>query len=215
MAALLWAFLSDDNCSCFQKGDNAPCIFPSESPSRIQREFQWASSNMARLRASASALLAGAIGLTLAARLSLSGFDVSVVARGESLKAIRENGVRLIDLGGDHSAKVTVGVAKDFGVQQILFLCPKSHDLGDLAMSLLPMIAAETVIVPVINGIPWWLFEGIGSGWWTGYRIGRSWRQDQINIASCTNYRNDCNDHRGAASPRPGTHPKSPSHDFG
>ncbi len=44
-------------------------------------------------------------------------------------------------------------------------------------MSLLPMIAAETVIVPVINGIPWWLFEGIGSGWWTGHRIGRSRRQ--------------------------------------
>lgn len=33
-------------------------------------------------------------------------------------------------------------------------------------MSLLPMIAAETVIVPVINGIPWWLFEGIGGGWY-------------------------------------------------
>jgi len=104
---------------------------------------------------------AGAIGLTLAARLSLAGFDIYVVARGESLQAIRENGIRLTDTEGEHSANVTVGAAKDFGVQDILFLCPKSHDVGDLVQSLMPMITPETLVVPVINGIPWWLFDGI------------------------------------------------------
>ncbi|MBY3279830.1 2-dehydropantoate 2-reductase [Rhizobium laguerreae] len=108
---------------------------------------------------------AGAIGLTLAARLATAGFDVSVVARGESLEAIKQNGIRLLDLEGDHSVKVRVGAANELGVQHILFLCPKSQDLGGLATSLLSMITAETVIVPVINGVPWWMFEGIGGGW--------------------------------------------------
>jgi len=110
---------------------------------------------------------AGAIGITVAARLSIAGFHVRLVARGDSLAAINKQGIRLLDSEGDHRARVEVGQATDFGPQRILFLCSKSHDLVDLAAVLQPLISAETIIVPVVNGIPWWYFDG-DEGDWTG-----------------------------------------------
>jgi len=110
---------------------------------------------------------AGAIGITIAARLSIAGFHVRLVARGGSLAAISKQGIRLLDSEGDHRAHVEVGQATDFGPQRILFLCSKSHDLADLAAALQPLISAETIIVPVVNGIPWWYFDG-DEGDWTG-----------------------------------------------
>lgn len=102
---------------------------------------------------------AGAIGLTLAARLSVAGFRVTIVARGESLASIRRNGIRLLDKEGDHRLRVNVGSASDFPPQDVLFLCPKSHDMASLAEAVQPLIASHTVIVPVINGVPWWYFN--------------------------------------------------------
>ena len=105
---------------------------------------------------------AGAIGLTLAARLALSGHRVSVVARGESLSAINRDGIRLIDLDGDHRVKVQAVRAADLSAQDIVFLCPKSQDLPELASSIQPGIDADTLLIPVVNGIPWWYFEDGG-----------------------------------------------------
>lgn len=107
----------------------------------------------------------GAIGLTLAARLSVGGFRVAVIARNESLHAIRESGIRLIDREGDHTFRVDVGSASAFPKQDILFLCPKSQDMPALANAVRSVVGADTIIVPVINGIPWWYFEGEAGAW--------------------------------------------------
>lgn len=107
----------------------------------------------------------GAIGLTLAARLSIAGFPVRLVARGDSLSFIKANGIRLIDREGDHRLQVDVGTATDFGIQDVLFLCPKSHDLPEMAAALQPLIGEHTTIVPVVNGMPWWYFDGVGGQW--------------------------------------------------
>jgi len=107
----------------------------------------------------------GAIGLTLAARLSIAGFPVRLVARGDSLSFTKANGIRLLDREGDHHLHVDVGNATDFGPQDVLFLCPKSHDLPQMAAALQPLISAHTMIVPVVNGIPWWYFDGDGGNW--------------------------------------------------
>lgn len=108
---------------------------------------------------------AGAIGITIAARFSIVGFRVRLIARGGSLASIRENGIRLLDKEGDHRSQVEVGRAADFGPQNILFLCAKSYDLPELAVSLQPLITSETTIIPVVNGIPWWYFDGEGEMW--------------------------------------------------
>jgi 2-dehydropantoate 2-reductase len=114
---------------------------------------------------------AGAIGVTIATRLSKVGFHVTMIARGETLEAISRNGITLIDREGSHTLNVEVGVGKDFASQDIIFLCPKSHDMEGLAQTVQPLISRETSIVPVINGIPFWYFDGI-DGNWSGRTIG-------------------------------------------
>ncbi|WP_313055546.1 ketopantoate reductase family protein [Pseudomonas lopnurensis] len=104
---------------------------------------------------------AGAIGCTLAARLAASGQPVSLLARGETLAAIRANGVRLHDLDGEHAVRVEASDScADLGEQDLVFLCTKAPALADLLPTLGPLIGAQTVLVPVVNGVPWWYFHG-------------------------------------------------------
>lgn len=102
---------------------------------------------------------AGAIGCTLAARIARSGNPVNLLARGNTLARIREHGVCLTDLEGSHVAEVNASDRADFGPQEVIFLCAKAQDLIGLTTPLLPLIDADTTIVPVVNGIPWWYFE--------------------------------------------------------
>lgn len=102
----------------------------------------------------------GAIGTTLATRIAMAGFEVTVVARGESLQKIKASGVRLLDGEGDHSASVDVSNGNDLGKQDIIFLCSKAQDLVLLAGTIQDAITQDTIVVPVINGIPWWYFQG-------------------------------------------------------
>lgn len=103
---------------------------------------------------------AGAIGGTIAARLAMAGLDVSVLARGATLEALRRDGITLTDLEGTHQVPVHASDQADFGVQDILFICAKAHDLPALLPRLMPMVGAHTVVVPAINGVPWWYFQG-------------------------------------------------------
>lgn len=113
---------------------------------------------------------AGAIGITLAARLRRAGFRVCMIARGDNLASIRENGIRLLDQDGEHHFMVDAGSPSDFPVQDIIFLCPKSQDLPALAASIRTLVGSDTLIVPVVNGIPWWYFDGV-SGPLAGHQI--------------------------------------------
>jgi 2-dehydropantoate 2-reductase len=102
---------------------------------------------------------AGAIGCTLAARISRGGNPVNLLARGKTLAHLREHGIRLTDLEGTHLAHVNLGERADFGPQDVIFLCAKAQDLLGLVTPLLPLIDAQTTIIPVVNGIPWWYFS--------------------------------------------------------
>ena len=107
---------------------------------------------------------AGAIGTTLAARLGRSGgqtgIEISVLARGDTLAVIRNEGLALIDLEGTHRVQPKVGRAADLGEQDVIFLCAKAQDLPSFADAAAPLLGPETLIVPVVNAIPWWYFEG-------------------------------------------------------
>lgn len=106
---------------------------------------------------------AGAIGCTLAARLVASGQPVSVLARGETLATIRRDGIVLNDLDGRHHAQVQASDnPAELGPQELIFLCTKAPALGDLLRQIQPMIGPETMVVPVVNGVPWWYFHGEG-----------------------------------------------------
>ncbi|HBT34174.1 MAG TPA: 2-dehydropantoate 2-reductase [Pusillimonas sp.] len=114
---------------------------------------------------------AGAIGCTVAARLAMAGISVNVLARGPALSAIAQNGIALTDLDGEHRVSVSASnQAGEFGVQDIIFVCTKAQALGRILPDLSPMIGPDTVLIPMVNGVPWWYFHGDG-GRFEGRRV--------------------------------------------
>jgi 2-dehydropantoate 2-reductase len=105
---------------------------------------------------------AGAIGGWVAAKLALAGEDVTVFARGDTLHLVRAEGIRLEEHGEEFVANVTgADDCAELGAQGILFIVVKAPALPPLASELRPLIGAETIIVPMLNGVPWWFVEGM------------------------------------------------------
>ncbi|MEO6624176.1 MAG: 2-dehydropantoate 2-reductase [Burkholderiaceae bacterium] len=114
---------------------------------------------------------AGAIGGFFAARLARSGHAVSVLARGPTLAALRSRGLRL-DSGG---VSFTVQVHADdnaqaLGAQDVVVLCVKAPSLEQVLPALTAMRTPDTVVVPALNGLPWWYFLG-ANGVLAGHRL--------------------------------------------
>ena len=100
---------------------------------------------------------AGAIGGWIAAKLAASGEQVGILARGETLAALQRGGLRLTQ--GDRSAGVAVRVSDDaaeLGPQDVLVIAVKAPALAAAAEAARPLIGGGTLIVPMLNGVPWW-----------------------------------------------------------
>ncbi len=105
---------------------------------------------------------AGAIGGNFAARLADAGNDVSVVARGAHLEAIKAKGLTLI--AGDKKIVARVRASDrpaDLGTQDILISTLKANGLPALAEGVGPLLGPETGVVFAQNGIPWWYGRGL------------------------------------------------------
>jgi len=105
---------------------------------------------------------AGAIGGNFAARLANAGHEVSVVARGAHLEAIRARGLTL--LAGDKKIVAQVHASDrtaDLGPQDAVISTLKATALGDLAASVTPLLGPDTPVVFAQNGIPWWYGHGL------------------------------------------------------
>ena len=110
---------------------------------------------------------AGAIGGHLAAKLAAAGHEVSVVARGANLAAIRANGVALRE-GARANARTLSGRVRasdrpsDLGAQDVVFVTTKATALDSFAAAAAPLVGnADTAFVFVQNGIPWWYAQGL------------------------------------------------------
>ena len=104
---------------------------------------------------------AGAIGGFMGARLAHSGCEVSLIARGAHLAAIRRNGLKLIQDGEVIVAK-NLTATDDLsgpGIQDIVLLALKAHQISAVVEKLPDLIGANTVMVTLQNGIPWWYFQ--------------------------------------------------------
>ncbi|HTI88069.1 MAG TPA: 2-dehydropantoate 2-reductase [Alphaproteobacteria bacterium] len=106
----------------------------------------------------------GAVGSVVAAYLLESRkHEVSVLARGEQLAAIRANGLRV-----DSRGRTLLGHPKasdnpkDLGLQDAIIVATKGYSVPSLAPVLKPLIGPGTLIVAAQNGIPWWYFFGVG-----------------------------------------------------
>jgi len=100
---------------------------------------------------------AGAVGGHIAAKLAAAGNEVSVVARGAHLQAMRERGLKLM-----HGAETILGrvraaeSARELGRQDAVFVTLKANLLPAFAEQAEWLLGAGTAVVFVQNGIPWW-----------------------------------------------------------
>ncbi len=106
---------------------------------------------------------AGAIGGHLAVRLVRGGADVSVVARGAQLAAIRQAGLKVIAADGEFEARVRASAdPAELGAQDAVLVTVKAPALPEVAATIAPLLGPDTPVAFVMNGIPWFYFHAIG-----------------------------------------------------
>jgi len=111
---------------------------------------------------------AGAIGGYLGARLALAGEDVTFIARNRNLEAINAHGFRLqLEDGSEQHATSVRAVQRyaDAGPQDAVLLTVKAHQVRDLLPQLRDLFGPQTMVVTMINGVPWWYFHKVGGAY--------------------------------------------------
>ena len=107
---------------------------------------------------------AGAIGGFIGCRLAATGqHQVSALARGATLLALRRHGWRLQQQDALMQAPVHMASddAADLGGQDLVVIAVKAPALAEVAARIRPLIGPETVLLPAMNGVPWWFGQGI------------------------------------------------------
>jgi 2-dehydropantoate 2-reductase len=104
---------------------------------------------------------AGAIGGLIAAWLSRSGHDISVVARGAQLEAIRKQGLRVRD-GANGRIEVFKVSTSPAGAQDYVIVAVKAQNLTEIRLE--EFLGKDTSIVTAMNGVPWWFFDRLKFG---------------------------------------------------
>ena len=103
---------------------------------------------------------AGAIGGWVAGRLALAGNRVSVLARGATADALA-GGITIVERGEEKVAQPTIATdAATLGPQDIVIIAVKAQAMAEAAQAARSMIGPETLIVPMMNGVPWWFVDG-------------------------------------------------------
>jgi 2-dehydropantoate 2-reductase len=117
---------------------------------------------------------AGAIGGYLGTKLAAAGEDVTVIARGANLAAIRNHGLRLLQEDGSEVRATNLHAfarPEEAGAQDFVLLAVKAHQVEAVAAGLAHLCDQRTAIVTLQNGIPWWYFYNHG-----GLHAGRAIR---------------------------------------
>jgi 2-dehydropantoate 2-reductase len=105
---------------------------------------------------------AGASGGHFAIKLARTGHDVSVIARGPHLAAIREQGLQLRT--GDEVMSATVAAGEkpgDFGPQDVVIVATKATALPAIAAQIAPLVGKDTLVIFPQNGMTWWYPVGL------------------------------------------------------
>lgn len=116
---------------------------------------------------------AGAIGGFLGVRLAQSGHDVTLIARGAHLRAIRSQGLKLVTAQGEEHVVRRVKATERLdqaGAQDTVMLALKAHQIPAVAPDVPALLGPETLVVTLQNGIPWWYFQRHG-GAFEGRRL--------------------------------------------
>lgn len=105
---------------------------------------------------------AGAIGGFIGTRLAVAGqARVSALARGATLRALQQQGWRVQSAGQTVQAPAqAAATAAELGEQDLVVIAVKGQALPGLAPTLRPLIGARTLVLPAMNGVPWWFVQG-------------------------------------------------------
>lgn len=106
---------------------------------------------------------AGAIGGWLGVHLARTGAQVSVLARGDTLRTVQSQGLQLHQ--GGQLQTVPVKASQDaaaLGVQDLVVIAVKAPALAAVAQQVGPLIGPHTVVLTAMNGVPWWFLQGFG-----------------------------------------------------
>jgi len=114
---------------------------------------------------------AGAIGGYMGAELARSGADVSLIARGPHLAAMRKNGLKLRIGDEEHvTHPVCTDNPADLGPQDFIIVTLKAHSVPHVVDAMQPLLGDSTAMVTAVNGVPWWYFYRLG-GAYEGKRV--------------------------------------------
>jgi 2-dehydropantoate 2-reductase len=106
---------------------------------------------------------AGAIGGWLGAKLAQTGAEVSVLARGDTLRALQTDGLQLHQAGERLTVPVrATAEAAQLGEQDLVVVAVKAPALASVARQIGPLIGPTTIILTAMNGVPWWFLDGFG-----------------------------------------------------
>ena len=105
----------------------------------------------------------GAVAGVAGARMARAGIErLSFVARSAHLDTIRRKGLTVRDLSGDWTVQVNAtDDTAALGVQDVVILGLKAHTLAAALPQITPLLGPDTVILPTLNGVPWWYFHGL------------------------------------------------------
>jgi len=102
---------------------------------------------------------AGAIGGYLGAKLVRAGAQVSLVARGPHLAAMKEKGLTLVEEGETTTIPVTAtDEPGQLGPQDYVVITLKAHSVPPAVARIQPLLGPDTTVVMGVNGVPWWYF---------------------------------------------------------
>ena len=126
---------------------------------------------------------AGAIGGYLGVEFARAGADVSLVARGAHLAAMRANGLKLLIDGEERVVHpLCTDNPAELGHQDFVIICLKAHSITGVIEAMQPLLGQHTRIVTAVNGIPYWYFYKHG-GRYEGSTLesidpgGRQWHE--------------------------------------
>jgi 2-dehydropantoate 2-reductase len=108
---------------------------------------------------------AGAVGGLMGTRLAACGAEVSALAHGETLAALRTHGWRLKQ--GDEllsaPASALSSDARQLGLQDLVVIAVKAPVTAALAEAIVPLLGPSTIVLPAMNGVPWWFIPDLDS----------------------------------------------------
>jgi 2-dehydropantoate 2-reductase len=147
---------------------------------------------------------AGAIGGFIGAKLAAAGrADVTALARGETLAALQDHGWRLRTAEGLVQAPTRASAdAADLGPQDLVIIAVKAPALTQVARGIAPLMAPNTVVLPAMNGVPWWFCDDVPE--FAGGRLESVDPAGAIAAAIPFNRVLGCVVHAAASTPEPG-----------